>query len=162
MRQRLSFALISLLLIVLHTTLVNFVTLGTAVPDILLIWIAYLAITQGQISGTLFGFFIGLFVDIISGHDGMLGLSALTKTLAGFIAGYFFNENKTEQTLSSWSLIIVVGLCTLLHNAIYFLIFLRGSDVGWWQSVALYGIPSALYTTALAIVPMSVFRRKYL
>lgn len=162
MRQLFFFALISLLLIVLHTTVVNFVTLGSAVPDILLVWIVYVAITGGQMAGTLFGFCIGLFVDIISGHDGMLGLSALTKTLAGFVAGYFFNENKTEQTLSSSSFVVAVGLCALLHNGIYFLIFLRGSDVGWWQSIAVYGIPSALYTTALAVVPMSVFRRKYL
>jgi len=38
-------------------------------------------------------------VDLLSGADGMLGLSALAKTIAGFVAGYFYNENKTLQTL---------------------------------------------------------------
>jgi rod shape-determining protein MreD len=162
MRRFFSLAFFSLLLIVVHTTFVSAITISTAVPDILLVWIVYLAITQGQVAGTVFGFGIGLMVDIISGHDSMLGLSALTKSFAGFVAGYFYNENKTEQTLTSSSFLIAAGICSLLHNGIYFLIFLRGSDVGWWQSIALHGIPSTLYTTVLAVVPMSVFRRKYL
>ena len=161
MRQTLFFAFISIVLLVVHSTIINFVTLGNAVPDILTIWIVYIAIVSGQLSGTVAGFCIGLLVDVMSGNDGMLGLSAMTKTLAGFSAGYFFNENKTEQTLSTWTFVFAVGLATLLHNAVYFTIFLQGTDVGWWRAVVLHGIPSSLYTTALAVVPMSVFRRKF-
>ncbi len=161
MRRVLSVVSLSLLLILLHTTLVNTVTLGTAVPDVLLIWIVYLAIQFGQIAATLLGFSIGLLMDLLSGHDGMLGLAALSKSLAGFLAGYFYQENKTEQTLSSARFVVAVGLAALLHNAIYFFIFLRGSDVGWWQAIAWHGVPSTLYTTALSIIPMSVFRRRY-
>jgi rod shape-determining protein MreD len=161
MRQLFFLGFISFLLTILHTTLFNLLTIGNAVPDILLIWIVYLGITRGQLAGTLSGFSIGLLMDIIGGQDGMLGLSALVKSLAGFAAGYFYNENKTEMTLSSSKLIVAVGVCALLHNAIYFLILLRGSDVGWWQSIALHGVPSTLYTTGLTVVPMSLFRRKY-
>lgn len=160
--RRLPFhVLTSVVLILLHTTLVPFIVIGNAIPDILLIWIVYLAITRGQIAGTLAGFLLGLTVDIISGNDGMLGLGAIAKTVAGFLAGYFYNENKTEQTLGSSGFILAVGLAAALHSAIYFLIFLRAGDVGWWQSIVLHGMPSAAYTTALAVIPMSLFRRKY-
>lgn len=161
MRRVFSVFSISLLLILLHTTLVNVVTVGTAVPDVLLIWVVYLAIQFGQLAGTILGFSIGLFIDLLSGNDGMVGLAALSKSLAGFLAGYFYQENKTEQTLSSARFVVAVGLAALLHNAIYFVIFLYGSDVGWWRAIAWHGIPSTLYTTALSIVPMSLFRRRY-
>jgi rod shape-determining protein MreD len=161
MRRAFSVASISLLLILLQTTLVNAVTLGTAVPDVLVIWIVYLAIQFGQIAATVLGFGIGLCMDLLSGQDGMLGLAALSKSLAGFLAGYFYHENKTEQTLSSGRFVAAVGFAALLHNAIYFLIFLRGSDVGWWQAITWHGVPSTLYTMVLSVVPMSLFRRKY-
>ncbi len=159
MRQFFFYLFLTLLFLVIHATLVNFLTIGDAIPDILIIWVVYIALTKGQMSGLLAGFAIGLFVDLISG--GVLGLSALTKALAGFSAGYFFNENKTEQTLSTWKFVIAVGISALLHNVIYFVIFLQGTDVGWWLALVLHGIPSTFYTTALATVPMFVFRRKY-
>jgi rod shape-determining protein MreD len=152
---------VSLLFVVLHTTLARYVTIGTAIPDVVLIWVVYVALTRNQLTGTVVGFACGLLFDLMSGQDGMLGLAALCKTLAGFLAGYFHSENKTEQTLTTWRFVLIVGAAALLHDAIYFLIFLQGTDVGWSRALALHGAPSTLYTTALAVVPMVVFRRKF-
>lgn len=161
MRDALSLVMISLTLLVLQTTLVQFVTIGNAVPDLALVWVVYVALTRGQLPGTILGFATGLTFDFLSGLDGMLGLAALCKTLAGFFAGYFYSENRTEQTLSTWRFVLIVGAAALLHNAIYFLIFLQGTDVGWNRALLLHGAPSSLYTTTLALIPMAVWRRKF-
>ena len=86
---------VSLLVLLVQTILVPYLAIGTIVPDLVLIWIVYLAITRGHIAATTAGFFLGLTMDILAGDDGMLGLSSFTKTLAGFLAGYTFSENKT-------------------------------------------------------------------
>ncbi len=153
--------LLSFILIIAQTTFAGLLTIGTAIPDVLVIWLVYLAVVRGQLTATVSGFLIGLFVDLISGQDGMLGLSSLTKSLAGFIAGYFYNENKIEHNLSSWRFVTATGIASALHNAIYFLILLQGTSTEWWRAIAVYGIPSTLYTLALAAIPMFVFRRKY-
>lgn len=160
MRKTLSLAVISLIFIVVHTSLARYMSIGNAIPDIVLIWVVYLAISQGQLIATIAGFGAGVMLDLLSGQDGMLGLSALCKTLSGFLAGYFFNENKTQQTLSTWRFVLIVLVVALLHDAIYFLIFLVGTDIGWARAIALHGIPSALYTTGLGVVPMAILRRK--
>lgn len=161
MREHFAFIVTSAVLLILHATFVHLITIGPAVPDLLLIWIVYLAIRRGQIVATLYGFAIGLCVDLIGGGDRMIGLSSLVKSLAGFLAGYFYHENRIEQTLASSRFVLIVGLAALLHYGVYFLIFLRGSTIGWWEALSVHGVSSAMYTTALAIVPMSVFRRKY-
>ena len=154
--------LLSLLFLVLQTTLIKFLAINTVVPDILLIWIAYVAIRQGQIAATTTGFFLGLAVDLLSGRDGMLGLAALSKTVGGFVGGYFYNENKTTQTLQGFRFITVVLVISIVHNLIYFLIFLQGTGLSWWDAVMWYGIPTSLYTAATALLPMFAFARKYL
>ena len=161
MRRAIHFVIVSLILVVLQTTLARFVTVGTASPDFALLWIVYAAIIAGQLRGTVVGFGTGIVFDLISGQDSMLGLAALCKSIAGFIAGYFYGESKTELTLSTWRYMFAVGIASLLHNAIYFLIFLQGGDIDWKQTLVLYTIPSTLYTTGLAVVPMLVLRRKF-
>ncbi len=157
-----AYTLFSILLILLSTVLLRFLTIGDIAPDILLVWIVYIAIREGQIAGTAAGFLIGLAVDLLSGTDGMIGLAALSKTIGGFLAGYFYNENKTLQTLSGYQLLIAVGVVSLVHNVVYFLIFLQGTELSWLRIIVSYGLPSTVYTVAAALLPMFVIARRHL
>lgn len=162
MRHIIPSALLSLLFLVVHMTVVKFLAIRDITPDILVIWIVYLAVRDGHIAGATAGFLLGLAVDQLSGADGMLGLSALAKTIAGFAGGYFHNENKTQQTLGGTMFLVAVGVAALLHNTAYFLIFLQGSSSGVWAMMFRYGLPATLYTAAFALLPMFAFARKYL
>lgn len=154
--------LISLLLVLLQTAVVHFIAIGSITPDLLLIWIVALAIRDGQMTATTAGFFLGLAMDLLSGPDGMLGLSALTKTSAGFFAGYFYNENKIHQSLGTYRFILMLAVVALVHNLIYFIIFLQGSGIRWWGAVLEYGIPATVYTAVVGVFPMFVVARKHL
>jgi rod shape-determining protein MreD len=154
--------LFSIFLILLQTTIIRFLSVESISPDILLIWIVMLGIRDGHITGMTAGFLIGLVLDLLSGTDGMLGLTALSKTAAGFISGYFYNENKTYQTLGSYQFLLILAAGTLVHNLIYFIIFLQGSGIRWWDTILFYGIPSLLYTVAVGVLPMFVVARKHL
>ena len=162
MQRAIGYILVSLLLLLLSTTLVKFLAISEIVPDILLVWIVYVAIREGQIAGMTAGFLLGLVVDLLSGPDGMTGVSALAKTVAGFLAGYFYNENKTLQTLGGYQFIVAIGVVSLVHNVIYFLIFLQGTDMSWWRMIVVYGVPTMLYTAAIGLLPMFAIARKYL
>ena len=162
MRRVAPYTLVSLLLVLLSTTLLRFLTIRDLAPDILLVWIVYIAIREGQIAGTSAGFLIGLAVDLLSGGDGMVGLSALSKTVGGFLAGYFYNENKTMQTLGGYQFLIAVGVVSLVHNVIYFLIFLQGTESSPWRIILSYGMLGALYNIATGLLPMFVIARKHL
>lgn len=150
--------LMSFLLIALQSTLVNYLALGGIAPDLLLIWVVIIALREGQLKGTIWGFAIGLVADLVSG--GFLGLSALTKTIGGFIAGYFYNENKTRQTLGSYRLLAIMLFVGLVHNILYFIIFTRGAEISIADAVLRFGLISTLYTTTVTILPLLAFSRK--
>lgn len=154
------YIILSLLLVVLDSTLMKFLAIANIVPDILVIWIVYIAVREGQMAGTTAGFFIGLAAAMTGTSEGMFGLAPLAKTIAGFIAGYFYNENKMYNTLGGYQFIVIVGFSSLVHNILYFIIFLQGSGLSWTQSVLSYGVPSTAYTTVVALLPMFAFARK--
>lgn len=153
-------AAISLAVVLVQTILVPFLAIGMIVPDIVLIWVVYLGITRGHIAGSTAGFALGLLLDVLAGNDGMLGLSAFTRTLAGFLAGYTYNENKTLQTLSSSRFPLIVSAAGLVHHLLYFVIFLAGTDVSWEAAVIRYGIPGTVYTALASLLPLFIFARR--
>jgi len=156
------YILLSLLFIVVDGTLVKFLSIANIVPDILLVWIVYIAVREGQSAGTTAGFLIGLAMNLMSATDNLLGLAALAKTFAGFTAGYFYNENKTYNTLGGYQFVVIVAVASVVHNTLYFIIFLQGSGLSWMQSVLSYGVPTTAYTAAVALLPMFAFARKHL
>lgn len=152
---------LSLLFLLIQTTAVPQAAIFTIVPDLALIWIVYVAITRGQITAMTTGFLLGIALDVVSGGDNMVGLSALTKSVAGFFAGYSFNENKIAQKLSGPQFPVLLLVVSLAHNLLYFLIFLQGSDLPWNAMILQFGIPATLYTLAVAVIPMFAFARHY-
>jgi rod shape-determining protein MreD len=152
--------LFSLLWIIVQTALIHLLAVGTIVPDLPLLWIVYLSVRRGQIWGSTAGFFVGLVLDLVGGTTMMLGLSALAKTVGGFLAGYFYNENKTLQTLGGYQWLLIVGICSLVHNLIYFVLFLQGADITWLEGILRYGLPTTVYTLLAALLPMFGFARK--
>jgi rod shape-determining protein MreD len=162
MKRLIVYAVLSILVVVFQALVARFLVIVDIVPDIILLWIIYIAIREGQLASTTAGFLLGLIIDLLSGQDGMLGLATLSKTVGGFVAGYFFNESKTYQTLGGSRFIIAVAIVSFVHNGLYFVIFLQGTDIGWWNTLFRYGVPTTFYTSVVALVPMFVFARKYL
>jgi len=158
MERHLRSILIVLGLLLLQTTFVPLLSLGGTVPDLLLIWVVYTALRRGQVETTIAGFLVGLLQDLVSTQ--LFGLAALSKTVAGFLAGYFYNENKIDQTLGTYRFLLVVGSCSIAHDAIYFLIFLQGTDVSPILAATQFTLATTAYTMAVSALPMFAFSRR--
>ncbi len=148
-----------LMLVLIQTTVLRLASLEGIVPDLLAIWVVYIAIKEGQLSGTIWGFATGLLLDLVSGN--FIGLSALTKTLLGFIAGYFYGENKVHMILSSYRFPLILVFASLVHNALYFALFTRGTEMSLLSAVVEIGLATTLYTATLALLPMFYFSRRH-
>jgi rod shape-determining protein MreD len=152
-------ALIVIGLVLLQTTFIPFISLSGYLPDLFILYLVYIALRRGQIEATISGFIIGLLQDIIAIK--FFGLAALSKTVAGFAAGYFFNENTTEQTLGSYRYLLLVGMCSIVHNFVYFAIFFQGSENTIFFSTLESTLGTTLYTCIIGILPMFFFSRKF-
>jgi len=100
----------------LQITVIPLIRLAGIIPDLILIILVYYSITRGQLYGTILGAVYGLLVDLISGN--LLGLSMLSKTVAGFSAGYFASETKIETNINTYNFSLIVLLCSLIDTII--------------------------------------------
>lgn len=65
-----------------------------ATPDVMLLLTVWIARREGQSLGITAGFFIGLFMDLL---HGTMGLDAFSKTVSGFVAGFFSNPDDFDK-----------------------------------------------------------------
>ncbi len=146
-------------LVLLQTTFIPFISLSGYLPDLFILYLVYIAVRRGQIEATISGFIIGLLQDIITIK--FFGLAAISKTIAGFMTGYFFNENTIEQTLGSYRFLLLIGMCSVVHNIVYFTIFFQGSENSVFFSTLESTFGMTLYTCIIGILPMFFFSRKF-
>src|SRR5690606_22609352 len=125
-------------------------------PDIVIIMIAFIAVKEGQIFGTVTGFVAGMLLDIMGGS--FLGLSALSYSIAGFAGGYFSNK-ENDKFLVKFNFLIVVFVCAFVSNMIYFNIFLQGAFLSFFDILLKYVLPSTTYTTIISVVYAIIPRR---
>ena len=71
----------------------EFFSIGTIDPDFCVIVLLYISIKDGGMVGTLFGFFIGLFIDLSSGTNQFFGLTPLIYTITGYFSSFLKDEN---------------------------------------------------------------------
>lgn len=159
MERYLRTSLVALLLLLLQTTVIPFLSLSGFLPDLLLIWVVFIAIRRGQVEAALSGFAVGCLQDLTTIQ--FFGLAALAKTIAGFAAGYFFNENRTGETLSTYRFALIVLVASFIHDTVYYAIFFQGTDVSLVTTTLRWSFFSALYTGFAGLLPMFFYARKY-
>jgi len=141
------YVVLCIVALILQITLLRFLAIQNITPDLLLIIIIFLSIREGQVTGILFGFFAGLLDDLTAA--GLIGLSALSKALAGYIAGLFFG---IKSGLEIRILGLIVLFSTLSHELIMSIVISFDPERGFWTTLINYGIPRLLYSGLLGFI----------
>jgi rod shape-determining protein MreD len=160
MVEYLKYAGILLVLIIIQKTLINFidVTEFKITPDVVLIGLVYVGIKRGKITGSISGFLSGLVLDIFS--FSFIGLMAFTKTIAGFITGFFHDDTKMERYLNSYIFIFIVIFCSLINNTVYFMFYFQGTNLMPIDILLRYIVPTTVYTALFSVFPVIFARRR--
>lgn len=160
MLDYIKYAGILVVLIILQKTLVGFidVTSYRITPDVVMVGLVYAGINKGKVTGSISGFLAGLVLDLFS--FSFIGLMALSKSAAGFAAGYFNKENKIEQYLGTYRFLLIVLFCSLINNIIYYVIYFQGSNLSFMDIFLRYIVPTAIYTSIFSLFPIIFARRK--
>jgi len=141
--------LIFLPLLILQLTVIPFFAIDNVVPDLTIILLVILAIRRGQIQGTIYGFLFGLLLDIFTG--GLIGSAMFSKTLAGFIAGYFYSENPEESTVLDFKFISIVFLCASIDSFFYSILGTSELNSGIQYFIFDYSIFPGLYAFVICL-----------
>jgi rod shape-determining protein MreD len=137
-------------LLLLQSTLVPLISIVGVIPDLILILLVYFTLRMGQIHGTVLGFTYGFLLDMITGN--IFGSAMISKTISGFVTGYFYNENKLDIYFKSF----VFSLIVLLSATIDSFIFSFFSSVELEKSILLrfieQGMFPGIYTAIISLV----------
>lgn len=135
-----------LLALLIESNFSNFYVLGNYTPDLFVILVIYISLREGKISGTISGFSIGLIQDLIL-SVGFLGLSSFSKSLSGFLVGFFTNSRRARK----YPGILIPAIIGISVSHIFTSVFRSaGSEEGIISSVFRVSLPSAIYTFIVA------------
>jgi len=139
-------------LTVLQTTLIPLLSIQDIYPDLLLIGVIITGIRHGSTPAILAGCLVGFMQD--AAVTQFYGLSALAKSVAGFVAGYFSREKVKYNFMITLGVIAATALTnSILFQAIYY--FDANSGLGW--TIARYILPHFFYTLVVGIIVNAIW-----
>jgi rod shape-determining protein MreD len=141
----LRFLIYFIVALLLQLTLVKYIQIYNWRPDLLLIVLVAFALQKGPNLGMTAGFVVGLVQDILSTQ--YLGLTALSKTISGFLAGILRGKFAARTEF-----LLILFICGLAHDFIYFFISTLGENFSFQSLFVLYTIPNLTYTIIIGVV----------
>ncbi len=149
-------AVIIFVLILFQSLLSDMVTIMGVKFDLAIIILVCIALTRGPTYGLIFGFLIGLLLDVLTPQT--LGWGALVKCLIGFTLGNFKDNLYLE---SLYSKVGVIFFALILNDFLYY-IFTSGVNATTFRILSNYSLPSAVYTSIVgALIFLTLTRIKW-
>ncbi|MDP4180790.1 MAG: rod shape-determining protein MreD [Bacillota bacterium] len=144
------FVLISsvLLIILLQTTLLEYIKFNSIKPNLLLVFIVSVALLRGNIEGAVTGFFAGLMQDIVSGK--VIGFYALLGMYLGIAIG---SVNKRLYRDNFFVALVFSFVASIVYESVvyFFGVFLKG-QTDFIYSFTNIILPEAVYNMAATVI----------
>jgi rod shape-determining protein MreD len=144
------------LVVVLAQWLLSNLRLWDVWPDVVLLYVAYIALRRGRVAGAVTGFGAGLAMDFLVTPD-VMGLNTVLKTLMGFVIGLFQSEQGDNLRLTPAQAFLGALVVAVVHNGLMTIVL--ALDVGTRTPFLVFGLwlGGALYTAVVALAG-SLFR----
>jgi rod shape-determining protein MreD len=107
--------------------------------------------------GMILGFIFGFIFDLFSG--GFLGASMLSFSVAGFIVGYFYYENKIDTNTSTFLFTIIVFISATIYSFLFSTVANSNTDLNFVYIFVESGFLPGIYTSVFSL-PFIIFRSK--
>ena len=138
MIRRIKLALLILVAVVLQTTLLTHFDIFDAAPGLCMLCVLAVAFEDGPESGALFGFAMGIVLDLFLITP--LGLSALSFALTGYAVGAF--QSSIVRT-TPWLYPMIGGLGGLFGGLVFIVV---GGVVGQEGLLSVHGVQIVVVT----------------
>ncbi len=138
------------LAVVLLQWLLSNLKLWDVWPDVVLLYVAYVALRRGRVAGAATGFFAGLAMDFLV-MPTSLGLNTVLKTIMGFVIGFFRSEQGENLRLTPGQAFVGALVVAVVHNGLMTIVL--ALDVGTRTPFLVVGLwlGGALYTAVVAL-----------
>ena len=146
--------LILLAALFLHLTLLNYIKIFGAEPDLMLICVVFFALFFGPGAGFESGIAAGFLKDIFTLD--FFGINAFTLGVTGLVAGVL-NEKFSKE--SGHTQFVLVGLFTIFSMSVHFAfitLFSKSMALNFIEFLTTSAIPSSVYT---ALVGLPIFAK---
>ena len=148
-----------LIVLLVQLTVIPFIAIAGIIPDLILISLVYYSISRNQFYGTVLGASYGFLIDLITGS--LLGSSMLSKTIAGFTAGYFSAEAKKDININTYIFSLIVFICALIDSIIFSFFSAFDVQTNIFKLLFEQALLPSLYTATVSILFIfSPFRRR--
>jgi rod shape-determining protein MreD len=141
-----------ILCLILQSTLVPYIAVMSCKPDLPLVALFYLSLRLGVMPGVYVGFFLGLGQDLFS--PGLLGQTALAKSVTGFVGGLFNERVVRLDPITRGALLVATFI---LNDTIIMLVHVIKSDGSagtFFTEILMVTLPRALYSIVFAVIPL--------
>lgn len=137
-----------LLATILQVSIAPHLAIGVVVPNLLLLVVVTLALTEGPNAGCVVGFFAGLLLDLLGA--GPIGLWALVLCMVGYLAGLMEANLFAEGWLLPVTVVFLAGLTAEVAYGI--MLGVVGVGIDFWSAFVKTMLSGSLYNTVLAIL----------
>jgi len=134
-----------LLLIVIQFVLPKYFSLTNIYPNFIIMYVLFVALNKGAMSGQITGFFYGFTWDVLS--TDIFGVRALTLTICGHFAGKFNKKLNKDQAIVQ---ILLMFFCLIITQiSLVFLYFIIPNDFGNRTLFANYNVLLSVILTII-------------
>ena len=148
-----------LIVLLVQLTVIPFIAIAGVIPDLILISLVYYSISRNQFYGTVLGASYGFLIDLITGS--LLGSSMLSKTIAGFTAGYFSTETKKDININTYIFSLIVFICALIDSIIFSFFSAFDVQTNIFKLLFEQALLPSLYTAVVSVLFIfSPYRRR--
>ncbi len=132
---------------IIESTFLSYLPFPSLVPNTTMILVICFALYYEEKNGAIIGFTAGLIKDMIVGR--VVGISALTFMLIGFLVGYYNRKVFVENATTPF---VLTAASTILHESIAFVaVFLMGYPIHVTMALNRIYLYQTIYNALVAV-----------